>query len=83
MRGGHLPFLKFGEPRVLTFLGYLYRAVTDFTCSSLTSWSRTWDRNCGARTTKAFTTCSKDEGQGQERKDQSAASSPGMMQSQC
>lgn len=44
----------------LTFLGYLYGAVTDFTCScsSLVSWSVSWDRNCGVRTMKAFTTCS-------------------------
>lgn len=43
----------------LTFLGYLYGAVTDFTCccSSLVSWSRSWDRNWGIRTTNAFTTC--------------------------
>lgn len=48
------------EPRPsLTFLGYLYEAVTDFTCScsSLVSWSGSWDRNCGVRTMKAFTTC--------------------------
>lgn len=53
------------ELRDLTFLGYLYGAVTDFTCccSSLVSWLESWDRNCGARTTNAFTTCNKDEGQ--------------------
>ena len=46
----------------LTFLGYLYGAVTDFTCccSSLVSWSRSWDRNFGVRTMKAFTTCSEE-----------------------
>lgn len=43
----------------LTFLGYLYGAVTDFTCccSSLISCSWSCDRNSGLRTIKAFTTC--------------------------
>lgn len=42
----------------LTFLGYLYGAVTDFTCccSSLTSFSWSRDRNSGVRTINAFTT---------------------------
>lgn len=62
MRGGPAPSLL--GTRTLTFLGYLYGAVTDFTCccSSLVSCSGSRDRNCGARTTKAFTTCSEDEG---------------------
>lgn len=43
----------------LTFLGYLYGAVTDFTCCcrSLVSCSWLCSRNSGVRTTNAFTTC--------------------------
>lgn len=52
----------------LTFLGYLYGAVTDFTCccSSLVSCSGSWDTNWGVRTTNAFTTCNAEpEAQGE------------------
>lgn len=53
------PMMVLGRSKTnSTFLGYLYGAVTDLTCccSNLVSWSGSWDRNSGARTTNAFTT---------------------------